>query len=65
MDKIVQRVRPVPPGFKVSTYLGMLQLHAVHQTVHLQPHIILKQDGAPFHWDLPMRAKLHEKFLGK
>jgi hypothetical protein len=42
----------------VNTYLDMTQLHAVPQIEHLQPHIILQQDGAPPHWGLQVSACL-------
>jgi hypothetical protein len=37
----------VPPGFYVNSCMDMLQLYAVPQFEHLQPHIILQQDDTP------------------
>jgi hypothetical protein len=53
--------------FKINmnTYLDMLQLYAVPQIGHLQPHIILQQDGAPPHWGLQIRACLDRTFPGR
>ena len=46
----------------IITYLDMVQLYAVHQIQHLQLHIVLRLDGAPLRWGLPVRAYLDEKF---
>jgi hypothetical protein len=42
----------------LNTYLDMMQLYAVPQIEHLQPHIILQQDGGPPHWGLQVRVCL-------
>jgi hypothetical protein len=49
----------------INTYLDMVQLYAVHQIQHLQLHIVLRLDGAPLRWGLPVRAYLDEKFPGR
>jgi hypothetical protein len=49
----------------MNTYLDMLELYAVPQIEHLQPHIILQQDGAPPHWGLQVRAYLDRTFPGR
>jgi hypothetical protein len=46
-----------------NTYLDMMQLHAVPQIEHLQPHI-LQPDSAPPHWGLQVRACLDRTFPG-
>jgi hypothetical protein len=49
----------------MNTFLDKLQLYAVPQIGHLQPHTILQQDVAPPHWGLPVLVYLDEKFLGR
>jgi hypothetical protein len=42
----------------------MMQLCAVPQIEHLQPHTILEHDGAPSHWGLQVSACLDRTFPG-
>jgi hypothetical protein len=44
--------------------MDMMQLYAVPQIEHLQPHTILEQDGAPPHWGLQVCACLDRTFPG-
>ncbi|KDR15116.1 hypothetical protein L798_10999 [Zootermopsis nevadensis] len=55
---------PIHLTGNMNTYLDMLELYAVPQIKHLQPHIILQQDGAPPHWGLQVRAYLDRTFPG-